>query len=349
MILIMSSEKDPHAALISAGLRKLSQPVQIWNPSASPLQQAVTVSLHHDLDTICETGTSHWEGNQPQVVWYRRAGQVTAPIELPKASHEVFRREALDARHCMFSALETFDATWVNSWTNARRADNKLLQLMYAKRARLNVPQTLISNSPERIRAFYENCNGKIIHKMFNSAVFDDGCTACTTVVPAGAMTQSASLAICPAIYQNLVDKVFDVRVFVMGSTLLCIKLEGSDTEIDIRTSRARKASRVELPAHISLACLRLTRSLGLLTGSIDLAYTTDGQWVFFEINESGQFLWLETLVPEVPALDAFCRFLCAPTEDFVYEANATRIDANELLRTEFANGSQMPSNNSTC
>jgi glutathione synthase/RimK-type ligase-like ATP-grasp enzyme len=348
MILIVSSDEDPHAVLVGAGLQKLNQRFQIWNPAASPLRQATTLELNHELEFFCDTEVCQWNGRQPEVVWCRREGEVSFPSQLPLSSREIFKREVLYARRCAFNALESFGAVWVNSWTNARRADNKILQLLHAKRMGLKVPHTLVSNSPDRIRSFYESCGGRVIHKMFHSAVFDGECVACTTVVPADAMKQSSSLAICPAIYQSLVSKKFDVRVLVMGSTVLCVKLEGGGNEVDIRASRALTGSRMDLPTDVAQACLRLVRSLGLLTGSIDLAYTSDGEWIFFEVNESGQFLWLETLVPEVPTLDAFCHFLCAPSEEFTYKPSGRRIDANELLETEFANGSQIQSNNST-
>ncbi len=37
------------------------------------------------------------------------------------------------------------------------------------------------------------------------------------------------------------------------------------------------------------------------------------GDWWFLEINEQGQFLWLDYLCPQARLLEKFCAFLTAP------------------------------------
>ncbi len=38
-----------------------------------------------------------------------------------------------------------------------------------------------------------------------------------------------------------------------------------------------------------------------------------DGAWWFLEINEQGQFLWLDQFNPEVRMQEKFCAFITAP------------------------------------
>jgi hypothetical protein len=38
-----------------------------------------------------------------------------------------------------------------------------------------------------------------------------------------------------------------------------------------------------------------------------------DGQWWFLEINEQGQFLWLDQFNPQARTLETFCAFITAP------------------------------------
>ncbi|RME33023.1 MAG: hypothetical protein D6794_12045, partial [Deltaproteobacteria bacterium] len=46
---------------------------------------------------------------------------------------------------------------------------------------------------------------------------------------------------------------------------------------------------------------------------------TPGGEVVFLEVNEMGQWLWIEFRLPDVPLLDAFCRFLLSRDPEFVY------------------------------
>ena len=50
---------------------------------------------------------------------------------------------------------------------------------------------------------------------------------------------------------------------------------------------------------------------MGLVMGCIDIVVDKDGTYQFLEVNQQGQFLWIEQLCPEVKLLDAFVRFLC--------------------------------------
>lgn len=53
--------------------------------------------------------------------------------------------------------------------------------------------------------------------------------------------------------------------------------------------------------------------------GSFDLIQTPDGEYVFLEMNEMGQFLWLEERLPEIPALNMFASFALNPSNTFEY------------------------------
>ena len=47
--------------------------------------------------------------------------------------------------------------------------------------------------------------------------------------------------------------------------------------------------------------------------GSLDFAVDRDGQWWFLEINEQGQFLWLDQFNRQSRLQEKFCAFLTAP------------------------------------
>ena len=55
-----------------------------------------------------------------------------------------------------------------------------------------------------------------------------------------------------------------------------------------------------------------MTRRLGLCYGAIDLVLTPGGDYVFLEINPSGQYLWVERATG-LPLTAAICDYLARP------------------------------------
>jgi glutathione synthase/RimK-type ligase-like ATP-grasp enzyme len=49
-----------------------------------------------------------------------------------------------------------------------------------------------------------------------------------------------------------------------------------------------------DLPGSLGQRLVALTSGFGLTFGAIDLIVTPDGRFVFLEINQSGQWAWLE-------------------------------------------------------
>ena len=67
---------------------------------------------------------------------------------------------------------------------------------------------------------------------------------------------------------------------------------------------------------------------LGLAFGCLDFIVTPDGKYVFLEVNQMGQFLWVEVANPDLLVLDAFCHLLVSGTADFPWapQADALRV-----------------------
>jgi len=104
--------------------------------------------------------------------------------------------------------------------------------------------------------------------------------------------------------------------------------ISGTFDQVDWRFEHGTTASHAQhqLPQDIADRCLSLARTLGLLYAAIDLAIDQTGNYIFFGINPGGQFLFGEDLVPDMPLLDAFCKFLVSRDPNFVYEQVANPI-----------------------
>ena len=104
-----------------------------------------------------------------------------------------------------------------------------------------------------------------------------------------------------PYLLQRLIDKRFDVRVVVIGTELFAVRIHSQDDDqsrVDWRRGDAASLPHhpIELPGTVARRCLELVRGYGLAFGALDLACDVEGSYVFFEINPSGQWAWLEQL-----------------------------------------------------
>jgi glutathione synthase/RimK-type ligase-like ATP-grasp enzyme len=114
--------------------------------------------------------------------------------------------------------------------------------------------------------------------------------------------------------------KDYELRVTVMGEHVLAVKIRSQETtEGRLDWRRAYDGLAME-PYSLSPAvadhCRQLVRRLGLVFGCLDFIVTPAGEYVFLEVNEMGQFLFVERYTG-LPLLDAFCEFLLQGRVDF--------------------------------
>ena len=64
--------------------------------------------------------------------------------------------------------------------------------------------------------------------------------------------------------------------------------------------------------------------------GCFDLIVNPVGDYVFLEVNEGGQFLFVEHYAGQ-PVLDAFCEFLTQGDVDFAWDASQVRSHYREI------------------
>jgi glutathione synthase/RimK-type ligase-like ATP-grasp enzyme len=206
----------------------------------------------------------------------------------------------------------------VNKIYAAGRAESKSFQLMMASLAGFEIPESVITNDPSTIRRFVDRKGLKMLAKPFGPTVWKAGDRDYVTrsaVVASGNLPESTLLQACPMIFQRYVEKSYEVRITCFGDLPVAVRLKSQEIEaaqVDWRAvSPARLGvDRIEIPTDVRDACVRLLRSLDLAFGCIDMIVTPENNWVFLEINQMGQFLWVEEINPDVPMLDLFIQLL---------------------------------------
>ncbi len=323
-ILIPSYPQDAHAVEVALALADRGHEAVYWYGGDFPTRQSASIDVQ-DGQVAWEISGPGLTGGRPpfDVVWFRRPAPAVLPAGMHPGDLPVARREC---RHLLRSLyyMASPEAFWVNPLASHPRADLKPVQLAAAVRAGLNVPRTLISNDPARIRRFLEEFRGRAVYKPFHASQWEgEDMTALllTSEVSVEDLPGDETLRLTPGIFQERIDKAHELRVTVMGAHVVTARLLSQvspETRLDWRMPGTDV--RIEpdrLPRAVEQACRRLMRSLGIVSGCFDFIVTPEGEHVFLEVNPDGQFLWIEEAQPEIRLLAPFVDFLLARRRDF--------------------------------
>jgi hypothetical protein len=309
---------DIHAQSVRRALRFKGHEAVLLYGADYPTRQNASVHLSrqsglrwklsdHGLDLLNEAF---------DVVWYRRPTLPILPEEMHPGDRTIARRECR-AFNRGFWGLVAPDAFWVNSMAGRDRALSKPLQLFEALRAGLEIPPTLCSNDPGEIRGFLETYPGEAIYKGYFPAQWDmeEGIARLyTSAIGPEDLPDDEVLRLSPGIFQKKIAKDHELRVTYMGDyacTARLLSQEHPDAHLDWRpVGKEIGVTAGELPEDIDAACRLLMQRLGIVFGCFDFIVTPEGKHVFLEVNEMGQFLWLEESNPDLLLLESFCCFL---------------------------------------
>lgn len=217
--------------------------------------------------------------------------------------------------------------------------------------AGLTVPPTLCSNDPTKIRDFLDRYEGRAVYKPFYPAQWrqeNGSALTFTSNVGREDLPDDDVLCLTPGIFQQRVEKAHELRLTYIGSHLVAAKLLSQEipgARLDWKLAFTDlRVLPVEIPEPIDLGCRELLRRLGIIFGCIDMIVTPGGEHVFVEVNEMGQFLWVEELNPELRLLDPFCEFLIQARPDFSWHRSEDnlrfgdfRASAEEKQRQSFS------------
>jgi glutathione synthase/RimK-type ligase-like ATP-grasp enzyme len=324
-ILIMTFLGDRHAYAVAEALRRKGESPVLWLTPDYPMRARETIEFrgrdHHIAiaGPDFETAAADFD-----VVWHRRPAFYLEPSLLHPSDVEFAREGCKRFREALYLLLAR-DAFWVNGREAAVRALHKPLQHAVAIDAGLETPDTLYTNDPQAIRAFIREHGGSIAYKPLKAWSWSDGkkiWNPVTSVLTEAELVDEGIIALSPAIYQELVPKAYELRVTVIGERMFAVKLDSQSTRSG-RTDWRRGQFEMHpeattLPAAVEERCRALMARLGLVFGCIDLIVTPDGRHVFLEVNEMGQWLFVEDWTGQ-PMLDAFAEMLRQGRSDYIW------------------------------
>lgn len=337
-VLILSQPNDIHATAVAEALARKDARAVLWHTSDFPTRATETVRFTGGRRSVRLRGPElDMTEHGIDTVWNRRPTFVLDEARLHPGDRGfaelgcgTFRRSLLDTL-----APEAF---WVNPHRAVERT-SKLRQHQFALEVGLEVPETLYTNDPGEIRAFLREHPGQVVYKPLNMTGWRDDeryYMTFTSPLTEAQLVDDALLRAVPGIYQLRVPKAYELRVTMMGRRALAARLLSQETRggrVDWR--RAQDELRMEpfaLPAAIAEQCFALMRKLDIVFGCFDFIVRPDGRYVFLEVNQAGQFLFVETATG-LPLLEAFTEFLLQGRVDFEWSPERATLRYAEVVQ----------------
>ncbi|MCB9742709.1 MAG: MvdD family ATP-grasp ribosomal peptide maturase [Alphaproteobacteria bacterium] len=236
-----------------------------------------------------------------EAIWYRRA---LYRHDLPPEADLNLRRGVVEeVRSFIQGLMASQDAFLLQPKWSIDHTDAKPRQLSLARACGLDVPATLAGNEAEAARAFGRENGDQIVTKLFTGfAVAQEGAQKVmfTTALGPEEIAEIDGLDLCPAAFQERLEKVKEYRVTLVGDEVFACSVDSAQAvegEVDWRRAQGELAAswrRDTLPEDAARGLKRLCHRLELSYGAADFILTPEGRCVFLEVNPAGEYLWMD-------------------------------------------------------
>lgn len=318
-ILIFSELGDAHAITVQMALE--AHGIKCLRVTGDAFPQHLDISLEIEQHRHTLTFPDN-DLNNVDTVWLRRRA---TPKQVSPRFDEADRAIALQEADEFWKAFQygCFPAArWINSIESKLRAQSKIYQLDVAKKSGFCIPRTLFSNQPSVIRKFVAE-EKFCIFKPFSSVSWTASekiIALYASPVKLGDLPEDEALRNAPGIFQQAIPKAFELRITYMNGRCIAAKILSQHRDTNPQDWRLGYYGKIQvepytLPVELEQIIVKFMQAMHLSFGALDVIYSTDGRWYFLEVNESGQFLWLEGYNPEIQLLREFCIFLSGKTD----------------------------------
>ncbi len=324
-VLVLTNAMDDSTDVVLTELEKIGAKFHRFDTETFPEERELYMTLRDSHLVGSLSGGKQREAvvlEDVRSVWYRRPAPARLLREMPIGYAKFIIGESQTALWSLYTML---DVLWMNPPLQAKHLlqHNKMLQLQMAAGVGLEVPDSIITNDPAELLSFADRCGGTIAMKILKGNFFTRG----ESIVPLFVFTQAvrieeierrtAEIRRCPILAQEYVPKRLEFRVTVVGDKVFACAIHSQDSE-DTRHDWRRydfekvKHEPYNLPEEVKRKLLVLLKKWGLSYGAIDMILTPDGEYVFLEINPSGQWGWIEHLTG-MPISRAIAELLANP------------------------------------
>ena len=299
-VLIVSTLADVATDEVVRRLAALGVPHKRLNTEDFPFSS--TLTYRHDNRT--ERGWMAFNGEPmpiPSSVWYRRLRTPPKPEGMDEGIYTFCLQEN---RAALLGGIMGLAGRWMSHPTAVWQAEYKPFQLSLAADLGFDVPRTIITNDPQEIRQAFTEFESMVVKPVRTGYVTHEGqeFAIFTSRVLEQHLEELETARWSPAIYQALIPKRFDLRVTLVGKKLFCAAIDSQSDPAALVDWRQTDNPRlphhpISLPGSVRDKLFRMMDSLHLTFAAIDMIQTTRGEYVFLEVNPSGQWLWLDDML----------------------------------------------------
>lgn len=284
------------------------------------------------------------------VHWLRRLGKPMVKEYIASADHEMALNEWKSAFNSLRLIAKNSGRFCINPPHTYATYAEKPFHLYVAKQVGLKTPKTLISSEPSDVESFLNSVD-RVVFKAMKPSVWKSRHNSIyeiyTSEISKSVLRYDNNIRLCPGIYQELINKKHDVRITIMGKSLFGLSVTSDDNgDIDVRRNISRRfhgdvnleVCPLKIPKYIEVKILRFMEILDIIFCTFDFVLDMNNEWYFLEANEMGQFLWMETMCPEIPAIDAFSEFIISEDSDFIYDPqrSTNKLDILSIMKCKF-------------
>jgi MvdC family ATP-grasp ribosomal peptide maturase len=280
--------------------RRGARPFRL-NTDHFPTSVKLSARIENDRAShLITDGGAQISTEEIRAVWARKLWMPKMDADLDKRYREMCVRESVAAFEGFLDALH--DARWVNDIQRERAAENKQRQLRIAAHAGLRIPRTLVTNDPAEARQFFTETEGRMVAKLLRPLTVSMNAPSLfvyTSQVHEADLASAETLRHSPMVFQETIPKERELRIAWVAGEAYTGALDASGTsrgQTDWRLATPEECQwqTAELPVEVSRALQALMSELGLIFGAIDLICTPAGEYVFLEVNPSGEWGMLE-------------------------------------------------------
>ena len=307
MVLIITNKKDGHIGFVTKYFddKKLDWFRINTEDFATNLKVTISPNSEESLIEILDSRKC-FHINDITSVWYRKPEGVNLTnFKMDKAGIEYVEAEITEILFGLYALLN--NKVWINNPFTTRISHRKLLQLQVAKDIGFKIPKTLISNDEETVLLFAEALNWDVVIKSLGAI--------CVTTQDQDKQKQFGiwtrrinkeeliavknKIKYSPTLYQQYIKKKFELRITCVDREIFGCRIdsqENTETSEDMRFN-------IRSLKHQPFDCTPIAKFLHdyldyfkLNFGCFDIAVDENDNFVFFECNPNGQWLWIEQL-----------------------------------------------------
>jgi len=176
---------------------------------------------------------------------------------------------------------------------------NKFGELLIAKKMGFLIPNMIFTNEPREAQRFLFHKDA-VLKESGVKNYFGPQRNLMLETTRVNALNKKlARVDLAPCMFQEFIEKKYDVRAIVIGKKTLAIKIESQTqkSKTDWRRQEGQTPmSRIILPHQIQKRLIRFANKNGFSFASFDLVVDQKNRFYLLEMNRPGQWFFLETL-----------------------------------------------------